>query len=63
LGGGEVPKKPKKKKIVGVGEAAVAFCFAGGFGLLDGSYTHRKQVYWVVDYSFLDSLRTLIRSP
>ena len=48
---------------VGVGEAAVAFCFAGGFGLLDGSYTHRKQVYWVVDYSFLDTRRALIGSP
>jgi hypothetical protein len=36
-GGGKVPKKPKKKKIVGVGEVAVAFCFAGGFGLLNFS--------------------------
>jgi hypothetical protein len=35
FGGGKVPKKTKK--IVGVGEVAVAFCFAGGFGLLDGS--------------------------
>jgi hypothetical protein len=31
-------KKAKKKKIiVGVGEVAVAFCFSGGFGLLEGS--------------------------
>jgi hypothetical protein len=37
FGGGKVPKKPKKKKIVGVGEVAVAFCFAGGFGLSEGS--------------------------
>ena len=37
FGGGEVPKKPKKKKIVGVGEVTVALCFAGGFGVLMGS--------------------------
>jgi hypothetical protein len=36
FGGGKVPKKQKKKKIVDVGEVAVAFCFAGGFYLLDG---------------------------
>jgi hypothetical protein len=29
--------KYKKKKIVGVGEVLVAFCFAGGFGVLMGS--------------------------
>ena len=35
--GREVPKKTKKKKIVGVGEVAVALCFSGGFGVLMGS--------------------------
>jgi hypothetical protein len=37
LGEGKYQKSQKKKKIVGVGEVAVALCFAGGFGLLDGS--------------------------
>ena len=35
--GRESTKKNKKKKIVGVGEVAVALCFAGGFGVLMGS--------------------------
>jgi hypothetical protein len=35
--GRESTKKPKKREIVGVGEVAVAFCFPGGFGLLEGS--------------------------
>jgi hypothetical protein len=30
-------QKSQKQKIVGVVEVAVAFCFAGGFGLLEGS--------------------------
>jgi hypothetical protein len=29
--------KYQKKKIVGVGEVAMAFCSAGSFGLLEGS--------------------------
>jgi hypothetical protein len=35
FGGRESTKKKQTKKIVGVGE--VAFCFAGGLGLLEGS--------------------------
>jgi hypothetical protein len=37
FGGMKVPKKTKKKEIVGAGVVAVAFFFAGGFGLLEGS--------------------------
>jgi hypothetical protein len=37
FGGEGKYQKSQKKKIVGVGELAVAFCFAEGFVLLDGS--------------------------
>ena len=36
FGEGKYQKK-QKKKIVGVGEVAVALCFAGGLGVLMGS--------------------------
>ena len=62
FGGGKVPKK----KIVCVGEVAVVFCFAGGFGVINGLVEVREESFphsSMAPYGLAHLLPVLFRFP